>query len=145
MRKRQKKSKSAGETPKVNHYVRDILLLPKEFEKKKIVSVPRCSARTRLGKAELIGKVEFHSGMSEEEVRTEICEVFSVPMGLKEENMKNKRLLEFHFLQKAGNSSRTLQRRARLSGLVGKWHHWPKLVHFSIYLLKTPCLDGNCW
>ena len=36
--------------------------------------------------------------MSAEDMRTEVCEVFAVPMGLCEDDTKNKRLFKFRLL-----------------------------------------------
>lgn len=92
----------------MNYYVREVVLLPKEYAKGNIVSVPRCGSRTELGRAGLIGKIEFHSNMSAEEMCTEVCEVFAVPMGLSVEDIKSKRFFKYDYLQKAGNGSKSL-------------------------------------
>ena len=56
-----------------------------------------------LGQAGLIGKVEILSNMTELDVRREICEVFSTPMGLTSEDIENNRLFPFFYLQGSGS------------------------------------------
>ncbi len=85
-RKRGRKSKS--DAPKVVSYVRDIVLLPKQFEKKGEISIPRATKRSRLGMAGLVGKIDINSDMSDFDVGKEICEIFSTPMGLSKEDIE---------------------------------------------------------
>lgn len=94
---------------RLTYYVRDILLLPSEFRcPSNNVSIPRSKKRSLLAQAGLVGKIEINSGMSDRDVRAEVCEVFSQVMGLSEENIKNGALFPFLCLQKAGADSRTL-------------------------------------
>lgn len=70
--------------------------------------VPRSNNRETLGKAILFGKIELSSDMTEDEVRTEICELFSGPMGLTTDNIKDGIRFKFHYLQRAGCNTRSL-------------------------------------
>ena len=96
--------------PKTIHYVRDIILLPPEYRNSQTgdVSIPRTTKRSILGSAGLVGKVELDSSMTENEVRREICEVFSGSMGLTTEDIKSENLFPFIYLQRAGSGSRSL-------------------------------------
>lgn len=69
------------------------------------VKIPRRGKRCLLGRAGLVGKIEFLSIMTELEVRREICEVFSTPMGLTSADLKNDELFPFSYLQKSGSQS----------------------------------------
>ena len=89
-------------------YDRDVIL-PKEFKGRGgDVSIPRSMRQSKLGQAGLIGKLELNSSMSDDEVYMEICQVFDVPMGLTEEDIKDGRLLPFSYLQRTGAGSRSL-------------------------------------
>ena len=104
-----KRKETARPNPKVTNYVRDIILLPDEFENETgSVCIPRSNNRETLGKAGLVGKIELSSDMTEDEVRTEICELFSVPMGLTTDNIKDGIRFKFHYLQRAGCNTRSL-------------------------------------
>ena len=46
--------------------------------------------------------------MSAEEMKSEICWVFARPLGLSAEDIQEKRLFPFHYLQRTGAGSRTL-------------------------------------
>ena len=46
--------------------------------------------------------------MSDSDVRREVCEVFAIPMGLTELDMKNCNLFPYTYLQRAGSGSRSL-------------------------------------
>ena len=46
--------------------------------------------------------------MTDSEVRSEICEVFAVPMGLIDEDIKSGHLFPFSYLQRTGAGSRAL-------------------------------------
>ena len=96
--------------PKIIHYVRDVILLPPQYRSSQTgtVSIPRKTNQSILGAAGLVGKVELDSFMTENEVRQEICEVFSIPMGLTTEDLKSKNLFPFIYLQRAGSGSRSL-------------------------------------
>ncbi|XP_019858212.1 PREDICTED: uncharacterized protein LOC109586463 [Amphimedon queenslandica] len=104
-----KRKETARSTPKVTNYVRDIILLPDEFENETgSVCIPRSNNREMLGKAGLVGKIELSSDKTEDEVRTEICELFAVPMGLTTDNIKDGIRFKFHYLQRAGCNTRSL-------------------------------------
>ena len=61
-----------------------------------------------LAEAGLLGKVEFTSVMSENEIKKEICRAFMVPMGLGEDGLAAGNLFPFHYLQRTGAGSRSL-------------------------------------
>lgn len=78
--------------PKTTCYVRDIVLLPSEFRNRySEITIPRRTKRSLLATAGLVGKIEIDSGMSQDDVHREICEVYSEPMGLSLEDIKNNR------------------------------------------------------
>lgn len=111
-----KKLLKSGKTPKakassirMTYYVRDIVLLPREFKgNNNNVSIPRSKKRTLLAQAGLVGKIEFNTGMNEADIREEVCEVFSQAMGLTEDDITNGRYFQFTYLQRAGAGTRTL-------------------------------------
>ncbi len=106
---RSSRKKKQGGATKVISYVRDIILLPNEFKSDEgDVVIPRNSRREKLGKTGLVGKIEISSDMTEQQVRSEICEVFSTPMGLSAEDIKNGAYFKFSYLQRAGCNSRSL-------------------------------------
>ena len=90
---------------KVVQYSRNVILLPPQYKNsgRSEVTIPRRSKRGMLGQAGLIGKVEILSNMTELDVRREICEVFSTPMGLTSEDIENNRLFPFFYLQGSGS------------------------------------------
>ena len=93
---------------KVTNYVRDILCLPRSWVADDgRIAIPRGERRSFLAETGLIGKVQFHSDMSEKEVRMEICKVFAKPMGLCVVTEEGD-LLPFKYLQRTGAGSRTL-------------------------------------
>ncbi len=105
--------KRLGRTPKASvkltYYVRDIMLLPSEFKgPNNNVSIPRCKRRTLLAQAGLVGKIELHSGMEEDDVREEVCEIFAQIMGFTQADIQNRRYFQYAYLQRAGAGSRTL-------------------------------------
>ena len=95
---------------KVIYYVRDIVMLPHDFEEtgSNRITIPRQDKRNMLAEIGLVGKIEFNSGMSSEDVRREVCEVFSEPIGLTSEDIKNNRLFKFTYLQQTGAGTRSL-------------------------------------
>lgn len=95
---------------KTTHYVRDVILLPPHYKTSSAgdVLIPRTAKRRSLGGAGLVGKIEINSNMTEIEVRREICEVFSIPMGLTSDDIKNDNLFPITYLQRAGSGSRSL-------------------------------------
>ena len=97
------------DVPKVVHYTRDIILLPPDCQDASgDIIVPRSDKRAVLGRAGLVGKIELSSAMSEEDVRKEICEVFSMPMGVSGDDLKTGNLFPFAYLQRAGSGARSL-------------------------------------
>ena len=72
------------------------------------IAVPRTTKRSKLGQAGLVGKIEITSVMSDVDVRREVCEVFAVPMGLSDNDIKTNNLFPFTYLQRAGAGSRSL-------------------------------------
>ena len=106
-----KRAKPASNNTKVISYVRDIVCLPKDYCRKDKVVIPRGDKRTVLAENGLIGKVQFHSGMSAAEVRMEICAVFAKPMGLQSLEMSDgENIFPFNYLQRTGAGSRSLCR-----------------------------------
>ena len=61
-----------------------------------------------LAEAGLLGKVEFTSVMSENEIKKETCRAFMVPMGLGEDGLAAGNLFPFRYLQRTGAGSRSL-------------------------------------
>jgi len=95
--------------PKVVHYTRDIILLPPDCQDASgDITVLQSDKRAVLGRAGLVGKIELSSAMSEEDVRREICEVFSMPMGVSGDDLKTGNHFPFAYLQRAGSGSRSL-------------------------------------
>ena len=99
-----KRSKAAKNT-KVTTYVRDIVCLPEVTSKCDKIVIPRGEKRSILAENGLVGKLQFHSDMPEEEVRKEICSIFAKPMGLKRNAEK---IFQFSYLQSTGAGSRSL-------------------------------------
>jgi len=94
---------------KISYYSRDVILLPGECQNKKgDITIPKPDKRVLLGRAGLVGKIEIHSSMNAEEVRKEVCEVFSTPMGINKSNLKAGELFPFEYLQRAGSCTRAL-------------------------------------
>ena len=84
-------------------YERDIICLPKSFSRQgNLIDVPRKKEiRRMLAVNKLIGKIQLHSGMEQEEIYEEICSVFSTPMGGADRFL-------FKILQSSGGDSRNL-------------------------------------
>ena len=82
--------------------------MPQHFALSDKISIPRGDKRTAVGENGLIGKVQFDSDMSEDQVRREFCKVFAKPMGLGESD----ELFPFEYLQRTGAGSRSLCRPA---------------------------------
>ncbi len=106
----QKRKKFAGgRATKTVHYVRDILCMPPAWCKNPWhVTIPRGEKRNYLAENGLLGKIEFNSEMSAEDIRVEVCKVFASPMGLSEDDITEGKTVEFRFLQRTGAGSRTL-------------------------------------
>lgn len=101
--------RSEASFSKTVNYSRDIILLPAEYKNSSgDVTIPRSGKRSLLGRAGLIGKVEIDSFMTDLDVRKEICEVFSVPMGITCDDIKHGHVFPFTYLQRAGSGTRTL-------------------------------------
>lgn len=60
-----------------------------------------------LAESGLFGKIEFSSTMTAKEMRQEICRVFSIPMGVTEEEIVSGKLFPFHYLQRTGVGSQS--------------------------------------
>ena len=111
--RRDPKRKKGRQVPpakaRLSYYVRDIVLLPSEFKgPRKNISIPRSKKRTLLAQAGLVGKIELNSGMEEDEVREEVCRVFSKVMGITETEINTGKYFNYTYLQRAGAGSRTL-------------------------------------
>lgn len=91
-------------------YIRDIMCLPRSYRNVESgnVPIPRTERRNIIAEAGLIGKVEFRSDMTDQEVRQEICKVFASPMGLTKTAIEQGDLFPFTYLQRTGPGSRTL-------------------------------------
>lgn len=72
------------------------------------ISILRGATRMHLVEAELFGKIEFSSNMSDDDMRREICCVFATPMGLSEDDIKNNNYFLFQYLQPTGAGSPSL-------------------------------------
>ena len=62
------------------------------------VSIPCTERRNTIAEAGLIGKVEFRSDMTDQEVRQEICKVFTTPIGLTNAAIEQGNLFPFTYL-----------------------------------------------
>ena len=92
--------------PKATQYSRNVILLPPQYKSSNgEVLIPRKTKRGLLGQAGLVGRVELLSTMTDVEVRREICEVFSAPMGLTSDDLKSDRPFPFSYLQNNGTHS----------------------------------------
>ena len=108
-KKRRFNNKKLKEKTKLIHYVRDVILLPRDMKgPNNSVSIPRSKRRSMLAQAGLVGKIELNSGMDEVDVCKEVCEVFCQPMGLTADDLKKSNYFKFVYLQRAGAGSRTL-------------------------------------
>ncbi len=106
---RNRRTSKQGQHSKLVSYIRDIILLPMKFKSPNgDISIPRIIKRNKLGKAGLVGKIEIDSMMADTDVRREIYEVFAVPMGLSDADIKNDHLFPFAYLQRAGAGARSL-------------------------------------
>lgn len=72
------------------------------------ITIPRGEKRNYLAENGLLGKIEFNSEMSAEDIRIEVCKVFASPMGLSEDDIAAGKTMGFRFLQRTGAGSRTL-------------------------------------
>ena len=72
------------------------------------VAIPRTERRNTIAEAGHIGKLEFRSDMTDQQVRQEICKVFAIPMGLTKTAIEQGSLFPFTYLQRTGPGSRTL-------------------------------------
>ena len=83
-------------------------LPPDYLDDENHIPIPRLEKRNNLSRAGLIGKIEFNSEMSPDEVRKVICTTFSSPMQLSQEDIERGDLFPFKYLQRLGAGSRTL-------------------------------------
>lgn len=91
---------------KAIQYSRNVMLLPPQYKSSNgEVLIPRQANRRMLGQAGLVGRVELLSTMTDLEVRQEICEVFSTPMGLSSADLKSDQPFPFTYLQNSGTHS----------------------------------------
>ena len=142
------KSAAASNSTKVVSYVRDIICLPREYCYKDKVVIPRGEKRTMLAENGLIGKVQFHSGMSEQEVRTEICSVFAKPMGLEcRLEVSGENIFPFEYLQRTGAGSRSLCRPSTSGSFEWNGKQVASLSKSGgfIYILAGRDLPGIHW
>ena len=85
------------------------MCLPKEWCPDEYhISNPRLERRKILASAGLIGKIEFHSDVSSEQVRKVICTTLATPILLLQEDIQEGRLFPFKYLQRLGAGARTL-------------------------------------
>ena len=106
-KKKQKKSSSSKKT--TSFYVRDIEVIPREWGKDHShVPIPRMEKRKILSDAGLLGKFEFNSDMSADDVSKEICTVFSQPFQLSLSLIERGERFKFKYLQKSGEGTRSL-------------------------------------
>lgn len=105
------KRRKVESKPKSVKYLRDIFCLPKScMDEDGTVAIPRSTRRSILASKEvgLMGKIEFSSDWSPNDMKMEICRVFSKPFGLTEEEIEGGKLFAFEYLQRTGAGSRTL-------------------------------------
>ena len=94
---------SGGCTTKTVHY---ILYMPVSWcNNPRHVTIPRGEKRNYLAENGLLGKIEFNSEMNAEDIRVEVCRVFSSPMGLSEVYIAQRKTVGFRFLQRTGAGS----------------------------------------
>lgn len=72
------------------------------------VAIPRGEKRNFLAENGLLGKIEFNSEMTADDLRLEVCKVFASPMALSEDDLVMGKTIDFRFLQRTGAGSRTL-------------------------------------
>ena len=141
---REQVSNGSG-SPKATFYQRDIMCLPyKSRRDNGIIQIPRGKCRARLAEAGLLGKVELTSAMDPDEVKSEICQVFMIPMALSKDDIVNKRFFEFSYLQKTGMGSRSLCTPAVSSNFEWNGRQVAGLARSGgfIYILAGGCLSG---
>ena len=91
---------------KLMHYVRDILCLPDSWcENPHHVTIPLGEKRNFLAENGLLGKIQFNSEMTAEDIQMEVCRVFAPPFGLSD--AAEGKTIKFRFLQRTGAGSRT--------------------------------------
>ena len=99
-------SRATETIPKATPYSRNVILLPPQYNNSNgVVSIPRLKKRSVLGQCGLVGRVDLLSTMTELEVRREVCEIFSTPMGLTSLDLENGRLFPFSYLQNTGSGT----------------------------------------
>lgn len=86
-----------------------MLCIPKSWSKDPgHITIPRGDRRSFLANLGLIGKLEFNSEMTEDDIQLEFCHVFGPIFGLPEQDLENGKRLKLKILQKTGPGSRTL-------------------------------------
>ena len=138
-----KRAKKSAGGPKATSYIRDVMCLPQEWcHDEGHISIPRLDRRKTLASAGLIGKVEFNSDMSPEEVKSVICNAFAIPMGVSERDIEEGRLFPFKYLQRIGAGSRTLHVPATSSSITWNGRQVATLAKSSgmIYIMAESTL-----
>ena len=136
---------SGGRTTKTVHYVRDILCMPASWcNNPRHVTIPRGEKRNYLAENGLLGKIEFNSEMNAEDIRVEVCRVFSSPMGLSEDDIAQRKTVGFRFLQRTGAGSRTLCVPSVADSFEWNARHVSTLAKSGgiIYIQAIDSLDG---
>ena len=108
-----KKNNLKGKQKKValKTWNKDIICLPKHYHSNtQKIPIPRGAKRGEIAMAGLIGKISLTSNMSEEEIREEICAIFTVAFGGDDK-------FPFRFLQTVGGGTRYLNVPCQTSNL----------------------------
>lgn len=106
-----KKRKKFNQAAKASQFVRDILCLPKSWCTSPQIPIPRGNRRNFLAEKGLLGKIQFNSLMSSDDIVLEVSRVFSQPLDLSKTAIEDGgKRFNFLFLQRAGAGSRTLCR-----------------------------------
>ena len=84
-------------------YARDIMCIP-DCESSKRIPIPRGEYRKKLCEMGLVGKITLSSDMSPEDIKEEICSIFSDVIQFPE----NSTTFPFEYLQSSGGGSRSL-------------------------------------
>ena len=110
-KKFKKKRKKFNQATKASQFVHDILCLPKSWCTKPQIPIPRGHRRNFLAERGLLGKMQFNSLMSSDDIVLEVSHVFAQPLGLSKTEIEDGgERFNFLFLQRAGAGSRTLFR-----------------------------------
>lgn len=106
-----KRPKSSTVKPKSVKYLRDIFCLPEQCEGPNgTIVIPRGTRRSDFANKDvgLMGKIEFESEWSADRMKKEICNVFSKPFCLSDNDIASGKMFHFEYLQRTGAGSRTL-------------------------------------